>query len=171
MLILDEAWVFLKNPVFARKISEWLKTLRKLNVFVVFATQELEDAAQSPIASTIISQCASKVYLPDEQANTSMMKKAYKMFGLEDSEIALLADPARARKKRDYFYKSAIGTRLFQLDLDALQLALLTNSTKDHKILDEIEKKYGRNTGVDMSKVILDAKGITYSHLLKGEKS
>lgn len=171
LLILDEAWVFLKNPVFARKISEWLKTLRKLNVFVVFATQELEDAAQSPIASTIISQCASKVYLPDEQANTSMMKKAYKMFGLEDSEIALLADPARARKKRDYFYKSAIGTRLFQLDLDALQLALLTNSTKDHKILDEIEKKYGRNTGVDMSKVILDAKGITYSHLLKGEKS
>jgi type IV secretion system protein VirB4 len=38
LLVLDEAWLFLKNPLFAEKITEWLKVLRKKNVFVVFAT-------------------------------------------------------------------------------------------------------------------------------------
>ncbi|MBQ7367405.1 MAG: AAA family ATPase [Spirochaetaceae bacterium] len=167
LLVLDEAWVFLKNEIFARKISEWLKTLRKKNVFVVFATQELEDAASSPIASTIISQCASKVYLPNEEATTKMVREAYRLFGLDDSEISMLADTRRCRKKRDYFYKSAQGTRLFQLDLDAVQLALLTNSKEDHKILDAIEAKYGRNTGRDLSREILDAKKVDYSHLVQ----
>lgn len=168
LLILDEAWVFLKNEIFARKIAEWLKTLRKKNVFVIFATQELEDAASSPIASTIISQCASKVYLPNEEATTKMVKEAYRLFGLDDSEIALLADTRRCRKKRDYYYKSAQGTRLFQLDLDEVQLGLLTNSKEDHKILDKLEQKYGRNSGRDLSREILDAKKIDYSHLLQG---
>jgi len=43
LLVLDEAWVFLDDPVFASRIREWLKTLRKKNVGVVFATQSLAD--------------------------------------------------------------------------------------------------------------------------------
>ncbi len=43
LLILDEAWIFLDHPLFAARIREWLKTLRKKNVAVVFATQSLAD--------------------------------------------------------------------------------------------------------------------------------
>ena len=96
-----------------------------------------------------------------------MVKEAYRLFGLDDSEIALLADTRRTRKKKDYYYKSAQGTRLFQLDLDAVQLALLTNSKEDHKILDSLEEKYGRNSGRDLSREILDAKKVDYSHLVQ----
>ena len=32
LLILDEAWVYLDNPLFAARIREWLKVLRKKNV-------------------------------------------------------------------------------------------------------------------------------------------
>ncbi len=32
LLILDEAWLFLDDPVFAARIRQWLKTLRKKNV-------------------------------------------------------------------------------------------------------------------------------------------
>src|SRR3546814_2424815 len=32
LLILDEAWIFLDHPLFAARIREWLKTLRKKNV-------------------------------------------------------------------------------------------------------------------------------------------
>ena len=35
LLILDEAWLFLDDPLFANKIREWLKTLRRRNVSVV----------------------------------------------------------------------------------------------------------------------------------------
>lgn len=47
LLVLDEAWLFLDSPLFASRIREWLKTLRKKNVAVVFATQSLADVAGS----------------------------------------------------------------------------------------------------------------------------
>ncbi len=48
LLILDEAWLFLDDPVFAARIRQWLKTLRKKNVSVIFATQSLADIKDSP---------------------------------------------------------------------------------------------------------------------------
>ena len=161
LLVLDEAWTFLKNPIFAGKIVEWLKTLRKKHVFVVFATQETDDAARSAIASTIVSQCPTKIFLADEQAETKMIRDSYRNFGLEDSEIHLLTQMVR---KRDYFYKSPLGTRLFQLDLDALQLAILTG---DHALLDTIEAEHGRNSGIALVEEILAAKHIDYTYLLE----
>src|SRR3546814_10354910 len=50
LLILDEAWIFLDHPLFAARIREWLKTLRKKNVAVLFATPSLADIANSSIA-------------------------------------------------------------------------------------------------------------------------
>ena len=47
LLILDEAWIFLDDAIFAARIREWLKTLRKKNVAVVFATQSLADIERS----------------------------------------------------------------------------------------------------------------------------
>ena len=47
LLVLDEAWIFLDHPLFAARIREWLKVLRKKNVAVVFATQSLADIADS----------------------------------------------------------------------------------------------------------------------------
>lgn len=167
IIILDEAWVFFKNPIFADKILEWLKTLRKSNVGIIFATQEIEDALKSPIASTLASQCPTKIYLPDDEADTELKRDSYKKFGLDDSEIHLLS---RMRKQMDYFYKSALGIRRFQLELDPLQLALMTVSAKEHSILDKIESEYGKNSGKDLSLEILKAKKIDYSYLLKGVK-
>ena len=163
LLVLDEAWMFFKNKIFAEKIVEWLKVLRKKNVFVVFATQEIEDACKSEIASTLVSQCATKIYLADDEALTPMNKEAYKKFGLEDSEILLLS---KLQRKMDYFYKSSMGARRFQLSLDELQLAILTCSNEEHKLLDDIEKKYGKNTGKELVEIILQAKGIEYEYLI-----
>lgn len=164
IVVLDEAWVFFKNSIFSKKILEWLKTLRKKNVFIIFATQEIEDALKSPIASTLASQCPTKIYLADDEATTDLKSKAYKEFGLDEAEINALS---KMQRKKDYFYKSALGTRKFQLDLDSLQLALLTIPDKQHELLDKIESKFGRNSGKDLSIEILKAKGIEYEYLLK----
>ena len=163
LLVLDEAWIFIKNKIFAKKIVDWLKTLRKKHVFVVFATQELEDAINSEIASTLISQCPSKIFLADEDACSELSFGSYQKFGLEPGEIQLLT---RLIKKRDYFYKSTLGTRRFQLGLDEMQLAIMTNSISDHQLLDKIEKQYGKNTGKELVEYILDAKGVPFRDLL-----
>jgi type IV secretion system protein VirB4 len=60
MIILDEAWALIDNPFFAPKIKDWLKTLRKLNAMVVFATQSVEDASKSQISDTLIQQTATQ---------------------------------------------------------------------------------------------------------------
>jgi type IV secretion system protein VirB4 len=155
LLVLDEAWVFLDNDYFARKIEEWLVTLRKKRVFCVFATQEVSKAASSRLRTTIVSQCLTKIYLADPNAQSAIVADYYRLFGLEDNEIAALA---HARMKRDYFYKSPKGCRLFELCLDQFQLALLS---PDHALLDDLENEFGKNSGKPLAREILKRKGIT----------
>jgi type IV secretion system protein VirB4 len=136
LMVLDEAWLFLSHPVFMNRLHAWLKTLRKQNVYVVFATQEIADAANSPIMPTIVSACHTKIYLADEEALTPAMAKAYREFGLTDTEITILA---HAQKKRDYYYRSVKGRRLFRLDLGPVALAFAGMSAPDdHRFLDDM---------------------------------
>ena len=159
LLILDEAWLFLRNEIFSSKITEWLKVLRKKNVYVVFATQDVADVANSPLKTTIIQQCLTKIYLADPSAVTSGMLSVYREFGLTDSEISLIAN---SQMKRDYFYTSPNGRRLFQLDLGKLTLALI--GSPNHDLLNELSLKF--EPGSPLCKEILDAKGFNYKNLL-----
>ncbi len=158
LLVLDEAWLFLKNKIFADKIFEWLKVLRKKNVYVVFATQDVADVFDSPLRTTITQQCLTKIYLADPSALTDNMKNVYSHFGLTHSEISLLAS---ATMKRDYFYTSPLGRRLFQLDLGRVTLSLI--GSPDHKLLDNLEKQY--EPGSPLCSNILNAKRVKYNHL------
>jgi len=138
LLVLDEAWLFLKHPVFMGQLQNWLKTLRKKHVSVVFATQEIADAVDSPIMATIPSACHTKIYLPDEEALTPAMTDSYRKFGLSDTEITLLAT---ARKKRDYYYRSVKGRRLFTLNMGPVALAFAgLSSPDDQRFMDSIEE-------------------------------
>ncbi|HEY5045072.1 MAG TPA: hypothetical protein VII53_04380, partial [Solirubrobacteraceae bacterium] len=137
LLILDEAWLFLSHAVFATRLQGWLKTLRKKNVYVVFATQEVADATSKPeLLSTILSACHTKIFLPDDEALTPAMAQAYATVGLTTAEVQILA---KAQKKRDYYYRSVKGRRLFELGLGPAALALVgASSQHDHAFLDEL---------------------------------
>jgi type IV secretion system protein VirB4 len=160
LLILDEAWLFLKNETFSAKIGEWLKVLRKKNVFVVFATQDVADVEKSPLKTTIIQQCLTKIYLADPAALTAGMIDVYRAFGLSDSEIELIAE---SQMKRDYFYTSPAGRRMFQLDLGPLALGLI--GAPDHGLLDSLVAEKG--FGVPLCRDILDRKHIPYTQYLR----
>jgi type IV secretion system protein VirB4 len=120
LLILDEAWVFLDNPLFAARIREWLKVLRKRNVAVVFATQSLADIADSSIAPAIIESCPQRIFLPNDRAVEPQARAAYERFGLNERQIELVA---RAAPKREYYLQSSRGNRLFDLQLGRIALA------------------------------------------------
>ena len=148
-LFLDEAWLYLQHPVFAGFIQEWLRTLRKKKVFCIFATQEVSAASKSSLRDTIVQQCLTKIYLADESAIS--LADSYREFGLTDSEIIALSE---ATMKRDYYFKNPNGSRMFTLDLDAFQLALISS---DHEILDNLENQYGKNTTEMLAFELLDA--------------
>ncbi len=121
LLILDEAWIFLDHPLFAARIREWLKVLRKKNVAVVFATQSLADIADSAIAPAIIESCPQRILLPNDRAAEPQSQAAYQRFGLNERQITLIS---RATPKRQYYLQSARGNRLFELGLGSIALAL-----------------------------------------------
>ncbi len=121
LLILDEAWVFLDHPLFAARIREWLKVLRKKHVAVVFATQSLADIADSVIAPAIIESCPQRILLPNDRAIEPQSRSAYERFGLNHAQIELIS---RATPKRHYYLQSARGNRLFELGLGPVALAL-----------------------------------------------
>jgi type IV secretion system protein VirB4 len=121
LLILDEAWIFLDHPLFAARIREWLKTLRKKNVAVLFATQSLTDIADSSIAPAIIESCPQRILLPNDRAIEPQGRAAYERFGLNARQIELVS---RATPKRQYYLQSARGNRLFELGLGPIALAL-----------------------------------------------
>jgi hypothetical protein len=134
LLILDEAWLFLDDPVFAARIRQWLKTLRKKNVSVIFATQSLADIKDSSIAPAIIESCASRIFLPNPQATEPQIRTIYEGFGLNSRQIEIVAT---AQPKRDYYYQSRLGNRLFDLDLGPATLAFAGASTpQDQRDID-----------------------------------
>ncbi len=124
-IILDEAWVMLGHEVFRGKIREWLKVLRKENCSVVMATQSLSDATGSGILDVLLESCPTRIFLPNPQATDTM--DVYTRMGLVRHQVLTLAS---AEPKRDYYYTSPSGSRLYQLALGPLALALTGSSDR-----------------------------------------
>ncbi len=142
-LFLDEAWLFLTDSLFAAKIREWLKTLRKKNVAVVFATQSLADVTDSTIAHAIIESCPTRILLPNESAHDQGTRSLYQSFGLNDRQIDILAT---ATPKRDYYFQSPAGNRLFELGLGRTALALCSGgSSSVQMMISRLLSEHGRD--------------------------
>ncbi|RAZ72420.1 conjugal transfer protein TrbE [Mesorhizobium atlanticum] len=132
LLIIDEGWLALDDEGFAGQLREWLKTLRKKNASVVFATQSLSDIDNSGIAPAIIESCPTRLLLPNERAVEPQITAIYRRFGLNDRQIQILA---RATPKRDYYCQSRRGNRLFELGLSEIGLALCAASSRTDQAL------------------------------------
>lgn len=143
LLIIDEGWLALDDEGFANQLREWLKTLRKKNASVIFATQSLSDIDNSEIAPAIIESCPTRLLLPNERAIEPQITAIYRRFGLNDRQIEILA---RATPKRDYYCQSRRGNRLFELGLSELGLALCAASSKsDQSLIARLVAEHGRD--------------------------
>jgi type IV secretion system protein TrbE len=131
LIIVDEGWLALDDATFGAQLKEWLKTLRKKNACVIFATQSLSDIDGSAIAPAIIESCLTRLFLPNERAIEPQIRSIYTRFGLNDRQIEIIA---RATPKRDYYAQSRSGNRLFELGLGPLALALCAASSKTDQL-------------------------------------
>lgn len=122
LVALGEAWLALSHPLFRDKIREWLKTLRKSNGAAVLETQSISDITNSPIRDVIIESCLTKIFLPNTEARTEHAAGAYRSLGLTARQIDVVA---HAVPKRQYYYSSPLGKRLFELGLGPVALSFL----------------------------------------------
>ncbi|WP_375786956.1 conjugal transfer protein TrbE [Bradyrhizobium sp. Pha-3] len=143
LIIVDEGWLALDDADFAGQLREWLKTLRKKNASVVFATQSLSDIDGSKIAPAIIESCPTRLLLPNERAIEPQITAIYQRFGLNDRQIELLS---RATPKRDYYCQSRRGNRMLELGLGEVALAFTAASSKsDQIVIDQLLAEHGRD--------------------------
>ncbi len=158
LLIIDEGWLALGDPGFAGQLREWLKTLRKKNASVVFATQSLADIAGSAIAPAIIESCPTRLFLPNERALEPQIAAIYRRFGLNDRQIEILS---RATPKREYYCQSRRGNRLFELGLSEVALAFTAASSKsDQAMISRLLAEHSRD---GFAAAWLRAKGLDWA--------
>ncbi|HVZ42785.1 MAG TPA: transporter [Ramlibacter sp.] len=138
---LDECWLMLSHPLFREKVREWLKTWRKKNAAILLATQELADVIASPIRDVIFASCPTKLLLPNPEAHDPSSREAYNHIGLNEREIDLLST---AVVKRDYYYKSPLGRRMFSFGFGPLALSFVgASGQKDLRAARDLMAQHG----------------------------
>jgi type IV secretion system protein VirB4 len=132
VIVIDEGWLFLDHPVFATQIREWLKTLRKLNASVWFATQSIMDSEGSLIGDVIFQECATKIFLANAAAHSPKVRQWYANWGLNERQIATIASMV---PKRQYYFANVLGSRCYELESGPIQVALLSAASAEERPL------------------------------------
>ena len=125
LIILDECWLFLRNKAFRKKIIEYIKDLRKKNASIIMATQNLSDI-DDEMLPVITENMLTKIYLANSYINEHS-RKMYSLFGLNDKEIDLVKN---LHAKKQYFYKSTLGGRIFDLALSPTEFKFVSATSK-----------------------------------------
>ncbi|MEO6716702.1 MAG: VirB4 family type IV secretion/conjugal transfer ATPase [Novosphingobium sp.] len=140
MIIIDEGWKALDDEVFAARIRDWLKTLRKRNAIVGFGTQSARDALESRIASAIVEQTATQIFMPNAKAQADDYCKG---FGLSLHELELIR--ALPASSHCFLVRHANHSVVIRLDLSGMDemLAVLSGREASVRRLDALRAATG----------------------------
>jgi len=139
MIVLDEAWEMLDNPMLAPKILPWLNQWREKNALAIFATESVEEATQSSISADIMAQMATEVYLPNRKAGDAYQS----VFELNDKEFQLLK--RMKPEKRHFLLKHGPDSVVAQLNLSGMDdlLCVLAGTPERMEVFEQTTKQYG----------------------------
>ncbi len=140
MILIDEGWKALDDEVFSARIRDWLKTLRKRNALVGFATQSARDALDSRISTALIEQTATMIFMPNARARAEDYCEG---FGLTAHELEVIRTlPAHSRC---FLIRQPDASVVVRLDLSGMPevLTLLSGRESTVRRLDALRAQYG----------------------------
>jgi type IV secretion system protein VirB4 len=140
MILIDEGWKALDDEVFAARIRDWLKTLRKRNALVGFATQSARDALDSRIASALVEQTATMIFMPNARAREEDYCGG---FGLTEHELSVIRTlPAHSRC---FLIRQPDASVVVRLDLSGMPevLTMLSGRESSVRRLDALRQVHG----------------------------
>jgi type IV secretion system protein VirB4 len=140
MILIDEGWKALDDEVFAARIRDWLKTLRKRNALVGFATQSARDALDSKIATALVEQTATMLFMPNSRARYEDYCEG---FGLSQHELDVIRTlPAHSRC---FLIRQSDASVVVRLDLSGMPEVLTVLSGRESTVrkLDQLRERYG----------------------------
>jgi type IV secretion system protein VirB4 len=143
IIVLEEAWKLVNNPIFAPELADWLERLRLKNALVVFATETIPNDGKDVMTNTVTNAIATQIFLPNPDADQS--SRAYKnVWGLSDWEFDALS---RMRiEKRQFMLKQGGRSVVAALDLSGLkELEILSGSDKTVIVMESAISEKGDN--------------------------
>lgn len=151
IIVVDEGWKALDDEVFVRRIKDWEKTIRKRNGIVGFATQSAQDALESRIASAIVEQAATQIFMVNPKARAEDYIDG---FGLTPHELELirtLPDSAHC-----FLVKHGNDSVVARLNLSGEKdlLTILSGRESTVRLFDELVGKTGHDPGAWMAPLL-----------------
>ncbi|NTI24129.1 VirB4 family type IV secretion/conjugal transfer ATPase [Rhizobium rhizogenes] len=139
IIVIDEFWKALQDESFLDLAQNKLKTIRKQNGLMLFATQSPRDAINSPIAHTIIEQCPTQVFLPNSRGDRDDYVGGFK---LTEREFELVARELSAESRR-FIVKQGHNSVVAELDLNGFddELAILSGRTANVELAEAIRSE------------------------------
>lgn len=140
LIVVDEGWKALDDAVFVQQIRDWEKTIRKRNGVVGFATQSASDALDSQIASAIIEQAATQIFLPNPKAQASEYQDGFGLTAHELDLVRALPDTSRC-----FLIKHGTDSVVARLNLDGMDAVLKVLSGREATVrrLDALRAEHG----------------------------
>lgn len=140
IIVVDEGWKALDDEVFVRRIKDWEKTIRKRNGIVGFATQSAQDALESRIASAIIEQAATQIFMANPKARAEDYVDGFGLSAHEFELIRSLPDSAHA-----FLIKHGNESVVVRLNLSGEHelLTILSGRERTVRLLDELRAEHG----------------------------
>jgi type IV secretion system protein VirB4 len=140
IIVVDEGWKALDDDVFVRRIKDWEKTIRKRNGIVGFATQSAQDALESRIASAIIEQAATQIFMINPKARAQDYVDGFGLTPHEFDLVRSLPDSSHC-----FLIKRGGESVVARLDLSGEEdlLVVLSGRERTVRMLDEIRASVG----------------------------
>jgi type IV secretion system protein VirB4 len=140
IIVVDEGWKALDDDVFVRRIKDWEKTIRKRNGIVGFATQSAQDALESRIASAIVEQAGTQIFMANPKARVEDYVDGFGLTPHEFELVRTLPDNAHC-----FLIKHGTDSVVARLDLSGEQdvLTILSGRERTVRLLDEIRARTG----------------------------
>ena len=142
IIVIDEGWKALDDDVFVRRIKDWEKTIRKRNGIVSFATQSAQDALESRIASAIIEQAATQIFMINPKARAEDYVNGFGLSAHEYELVRTLPDSSHS-----FLIRHGNDSVVARLDLsgEAEILAILSGRESTMRSFDDIVKEHGED--------------------------
>lgn len=151
LITIDEGWKALDDDVFVARIRDWEKTLRKRNGVVGFVTQSAQDALESRIASAIIEQAATQIFLANPKAQAKDYCEGFGLTAHEFDLVRTLPDTARC-----FLIKHGADSVVARLNLAGSPELLTVLSGRETTVrkLDALRETLGDDPSAWMAKLV-----------------
>lgn len=142
IIMLDEGWKLLDDPAFSARIKDWMKTIRKQNGIIGFATQSVRDALRSSVGDAIIEQSPTQIFLPNPRADENDYCNG---FGISKHELKIIRK--LSAESRCFLLRHGTDSVIARLDLSGLDdyIAVLSGRTQTIRYMQDLIEKHGKS--------------------------